>query len=139
MSGGAGMSSSERFKRVQSGSPYEAQVGFCRALRAGDRILVAGTAPIGKDGQTVGKGDAYAQAHRCIEIIGEAIGALGGRLEDVVRTRIFITRRDNWDGVAIAHGEVFDSIRPVATCVVVSGLLDPDWLVELEAEADLSG
>lgn len=135
MNGDAGMSSGEGVKRVQSGSPYEAQVGFCRALRTGDRILLAGTAPIGKDGQTVGVGDPYAQAHRCIEIIGEAIGALGGRLEDVVRTRIFITRRDDWDSVAIAHGEVFDRVRPVATCVVVSGLLDPEWLVEIEAEA----
>lgn len=122
-------------QRHHSGSPYEPQVGFCRALRVGDRILVAGSAPIGRDGSTVGSGDAYAQARRCIEIIEEAVRALGGELEQVVRTRIFITRREDWDPVAIAHGEAFGAIRPVATCVVVQGLVDPAWLVEMEAEA----
>ena len=122
-------------RRHRSASPYEAEVGFCRALAIDDRILVAGTAPIAADGTTAGVGDPYAQATRCFEIIGEALAALGGSLSDVVRTRMFLTRADVWREVARAHGEVFGEARPVATAVVVAGLLDPDWLVEIEAEA----
>ena len=123
-------------QRHRSASPFEDTFGFCRALAAGDRILVAGTAPIGADGRTV-PGDAQAQARRCFAIIREAIEALGGRMDQVVRTRMFVTRREAWEGVARAHGEVWGGSErtPVATCVVVDGLIDPDWLVEIEAEA----
>lgn len=118
-----------------SASPYESQFGFCRALREGDRIVVSGTAPIGPSGKTAAPGDAFGQAWRCLQVIEEAIEALGGRLEDVVRTRIYLVHRDDWSAVARAHGQIFGEIRPACTAVVVAGLLDPDWRVEMEAEA----
>jgi enamine deaminase RidA (YjgF/YER057c/UK114 family) len=108
-------------------------------VRVGDRILVSGTAPIGPDGACVGPGDAYLQARRCLAILVEAIEALGGRAGDVVRTRIYLTRPEDWDPVGRAHGEVFGSVRPAATMVVVAKLLDPAWLVEIEAEAQVGG
>jgi enamine deaminase RidA (YjgF/YER057c/UK114 family) len=104
-------------------------------LRTGPRILISGTAPIGMDGETVGAGDAYEQAHRCLEIVSEALEQLGGRRADVVRTRVFLTRAEDWEEVARAHGDVFGEVLPVSTFVVVKALLDPDWLVEIEAEA----
>ncbi|MBN2495438.1 MAG: GNAT family N-acetyltransferase [Deltaproteobacteria bacterium] len=125
----------EPIRRWQSASPYEAKVGFCRALRTADRILLAGTAPIGPGGKTVSPGDAQGQAMRCFEILDEALGQLGGHRSDIVRTRVFLTRRSDWEAVARAHGQVFGEIRPVATFVVVRELLDPDWLLEIEAEA----
>ncbi len=121
----------------RSASPYESQVGFSRAVRHGDRIVVAGTAPIGADGETVA-GDAYAQARRCFEIIVEAIEALGGTAGDVVRTRMFLTAAEDWEAVGRAHGERFQGIDPAATMVVVKELLDPRWRVEIEAEAEVS-
>lgn len=120
-----------------SASPYESQFGYCRAIRTGRSIRVAGTAPIGPKGATAAPGDAFGQAWRCLQIIEEAIEALGGRMEHVVRTRIYLTRREDWSVVARAHGQIFGGIQPVATLVVVAGLLDPDWLVEIEAEAEL--
>ena len=123
--------------RFFSGSPYEPEVGFCRALRDADRVLVAGTAPIADDGAPFAPGDAYAQARRCLEIIGRAVVALGGGLPDVVRTRIYLTSAASWQAVARAHGEVFRDHPPVSTFVVVAGLLDPAWLVEIEAEASV--
>lgn len=125
-------------RRWKSASPYEAKVGFCRALRSGDRILVSGTAPIGSDGKTVAPGDAYAQAKRCFEILDEAVLQLGGQRSDIVRTRIYLTRRSDWEAVARAHGEIFGQICPVSTFVVVAELLDPEWLLEIEAEAIVS-
>lgn len=122
-------------RRHFSASPYEHQFGYCRALRTGDRILVAGTAPIGPKGATAAPGDPFGQAWRCLQIIEEAVEALGGRMEHVVRTRIYLTRREDWSVVARAHGQIFGAIQPVTTLVVVGGLLDPDWLVEIEAEA----
>ena len=122
-------------RRHYSASPYEVQVGFCRALRAGGRILVSGTAPIDADGTNVGVGEPYTQARRCLEIIRDSLRALGGQLSDVVRTRVYLTRPGDWHAVGRAHGEVFGSVRPVTTFVVVAGLVDPEWLVELEAEA----
>ncbi len=120
-----------------SASPYESQVGFSRAIRHGDRIAVAGTAPIGTDGETV-TGDAYVQARRCFTIIVEAVEALGGRAEDIVRTRIYLTETDDWQAVGRAHGEFFAGIDPAATMVTVKELLDPHWRVEIEAEAIVS-
>ena len=122
--------------RVRSASAYESLVGFARAVRRGSRIVVSGTAPLGPDGETV-VGDAYDQAKRCYEIILEAIEALGGDLEDVVRTRIFATDAADWESIGRAHGEFFRDVYPAATLVVVKGLLDPRWKVEIEAEAEL--
>jgi len=122
--------------RVRSASAYESLVGFARAVRRGSRIVVSGTAPLGPDGETV-VGDAYDQAKRCYEIILEAIEALGGDLEDVVRTRIFVTDAADWESIGRAHGEFFRDVYPAATLVVVKGLLDPRWKVEIEAEAEL--
>lgn len=124
-------------RRYTSGSPYEPRIGFCRALRTGDRILVAGTAPLGPDGVLVGPDDPHTQMRRCLEVVANALAALGGRLTDVVRTRVYLTRRDDHEAVARAHGEIFGAIRPVSTFVVVAGLLDPAWRVEVEAEAVL--
>lgn len=109
-------------------------MGFARAVRRGDRIIVSGTAPIGPDGGTVA-GDAYDQARRCFEVILEAVTALGGRREDIVRTRMYLVDGADWDAVARAHGEFFGQIFPAATMVVVKELLDPTWRVEVEAEA----
>ena len=122
--------------RARSASAYESLVGFSRAVRRGSRIVVSGTAPLGPDGETV-VGDAYDQAKRCYEIILEAIEALGGDLEDVVRTRIFVTDAADWESIGRAHGEFFRDVYPAATLVVVKGLLDPRWKVEIEAEAEL--
>ena len=120
---------------VSSGSPYEASVGFSRAVRAGAVVVVAGTAPIGSDGSTVGRGDAAAQARRCLEIIAAALDGAGASLRHVVRTRILLIRIEDWSVVATVHGEYFRSIRPVCTVLQVSGLIDRDWLVEIEADA----
>jgi enamine deaminase RidA (YjgF/YER057c/UK114 family) len=122
--------------RHRSASAYEGLVGFSRAVRRGSRIAVSGTAPMDEHGETV-EGDAYVQAKRCFEIIIEAIEALGGSREDVVRTRIFVTDASNWDAVGRAHGECFREVFPAATLVVVEGLLDPRWLVEIEADAEV--
>jgi enamine deaminase RidA (YjgF/YER057c/UK114 family) len=121
-------------ERYRSASPYEGLVGFSRAVRRGGRILVSGSAPIDAAGETV-VGDAYAQALRCFEIVLEAVEALGGRREDVVRTRMYIVDGADWDAVARAHGEFFGEVYPAATLVVVKELLDPRWRVEIEAEA----
>jgi enamine deaminase RidA (YjgF/YER057c/UK114 family) len=122
--------------RHRSASPYESLVGFSRAVRRGSRIAVSGTAPLDADGETV-SGSAYEQAARCFEVILEAIEALGGTREDVVRTRMFVTDAADWDAVSRAHGEFFGEVYPAATLVVVKGLLDPRWRVEIEAEAEL--
>jgi len=123
---------SER-QRVSSGSPFEASVGFCRAVRIGDRIVVAGTAPIWPDGHV--ELDPAAQARRCLEIIGSALAELSSGFGDVVRTRTYLTDADDAAAVGAVHGEVFGEIRPVSTMVVVAALLDPEWKVEIEAEA----
>jgi enamine deaminase RidA (YjgF/YER057c/UK114 family) len=120
--------------RVRSASAYESLVGFSRAVRRGSRIVVSGTAPLDADGETV-VGDAYVQAKRCYEIILEAVEALGGSLNDVVRTRMFVIDPEDWEGVGRAHGEFFRDTYPASTLVVVKGLLDPRWKVEIEAEA----
>lgn len=118
---------------VSSGSPFESTVGFSRAVRVGDRVVVAGTAPIWPDGSC--DPDAYAQTRRCLEIIGDALAGAGAGFEHMVRTRMFITDVIDQEAVGRAHGEVFGQIRPAATMVVVKGLLDPRWKVEIEGEA----
>ena len=117
---------------VSSGSPYEPVVGYSRAVRVGDRVFVAGSAPIMADGSDPPV-DAYRQAKRCLEIIGDALRQAGASLEDVVRTRVYLTAA--FDGFAKAHGEAFSEVRPANTTVVVAALLDPRWLLEIEAEA----
>lgn len=121
-------------KRVSSGSPWEEPIGFCRALRVGNQIVVAGTAPVAPDGTTAAPGDAYGQAVRCFEIIKNAIEQLGGSLDDVVRTRMYVTDLSHAEAVGRAHGEFFRSVRPVATMVGASGLVRDDFLVEIEAD-----
>jgi len=122
-------------KLVSSGSPYEPKVGISRAVRAGAIVTVAGTAPLGPDGRTVGRGDPAEQARRCLEIIAAALEGAGASLRHVVRTRILLTRIDDWSSVAGVHGEFFRDIRPANTIVQVSRFIDPDWLVEIEADA----
>ncbi len=126
---------SVRHQLVSSGSPYEPRVGISRAVRAGPLLVVSGTAPLGPDGRTVGVGDAGAQARRCLEIIQRALESAGATLADVVRTRILLTRIEDWDAVARAHGEVFRDIRPANTIMQVTRFIDPEWLVEIEADA----
>ena len=126
-------------KNVSSGSGYEPVIGFSRAVRIGNMIAVSGTAPIGPDGKTVGVGDAAAQARRCFEIIRAALEEAGVRMEDVIRTRTFLTRIKDWEAVGKVHGEVFEGIRPVSTMVQVSRFIDPDWLVEIEVDAMIEG
>jgi enamine deaminase RidA (YjgF/YER057c/UK114 family) len=121
--------------RVGSGSPYESSIGFSRAVRVGERVLVSGTAPIWEDGSC--DPDPATQARRSLEIIGRALEAAGASYTDVVRTRMFITDRSWAEAVSRVHGEVFADVRPAATLVVVAGLLDPRWKVEIEAEAVL--
>ncbi|HKE85739.1 MAG TPA: RidA family protein [Vicinamibacterales bacterium] len=122
-------------KLVSSGSPYEPKVGISRAVRSGSFVTVAGTAPLGPDGRTVGVGDAAAQAKRCLEIIAKALHDADASLRDVVRTRILLTRIDDWQAVAVVHGEIFRDIRPANTVMQVVRFIDPDWLVEIEADA----
>ena len=120
-------------QRVSSGSPYEATIGFCRAVRIGERVLVSGTAPVEPDGSC--QPDAAGQTRRCLEIIVAALEQLGCDASSVVRTRMYITDPGDADAVGAAHGEVFGDVRPTATMVVVAALLDPRWKVEIEAEA----
>jgi enamine deaminase RidA (YjgF/YER057c/UK114 family) len=122
-------------KRVSSGSPYEPKVGISRAVRAGTVVAVSGTAPLGPDGVTVGKGNPSMQARRCLQIIAAALEAAGASLRHVVRTRTLLTRIDDWQAVAAVHGEFFGDIRPANTIMQVTRFIDPDWLVEFEADA----
>ncbi|HEY7075980.1 MAG TPA: ACT domain-containing protein [Solirubrobacteraceae bacterium] len=121
--------------RVSSGSPFEPRVGFSRALRAGGRVLVAGTAPVMPDGSC--PETTLEQARRCWEIALAALAEAGAGAADVVRTRTFLTPDADADGAMEAHGEVFAGVRPVSTMLVVHALLDPRWTVEVEAEAEL--
>ena len=124
-------------QNISSGSPFEQQVGFSRAVRIDDRVIVAGTAPIWPDNSV--NPDPKAQTRRCLEIMLTALEKAGGKREDVVRTRMFITDASYAGPVGEAHGEVFSEIRPAATMVVIAGLLDDRWKVEMELEAVLTG
>ncbi|MDJ0276973.1 RidA family protein [Sphingomonas sp. 2R-10] len=121
-------------RHTASASPYEAAIGFARAVWVGDRILVSGTAPVEPDGSST-PGDVAAQAERCFAIISQAIGQLGGRIDDVVRTRMYLTDPADADAVGRVHGRIFGTVRPAATMLVVAALLRPEWRVEIEAEA----
>ena len=122
-------------QNVSTGSPYEPIIGISRAVRIGNIISVAGTAPIGPDGQNVGIGDPAAQARRCFEIAKNALEQLGASLQDVIRTRILLTNIDDWESVASVHGEFFADIRPVNTVMAVTRFIHPEWLVEIEVDA----
>jgi len=122
-------------KLISSGSPYEPKVGISRAVRVGNVIAVSGTAPLGADGSTVGVGDAAVQARQCLEIIGRALEQAGVSLRQVIRTRTLLVRIEDWQSVAAVHGEFFGEIRPANTIMQVSRFIDPDWLVEFEADA----
>jgi enamine deaminase RidA (YjgF/YER057c/UK114 family) len=119
--------------RVGSGVPIEDRYSYSRAVRVGDRVVVAGTAPVWPDGGC--DPDPGAQARRCLEIISTALAELGASPADVVRTRMFVTSAEYADAVGEVHAEFFAEARPAATMVVVAGLLDPRWKVEIEAEA----
>ena len=119
---------------ISSGSPFEPIIGFSRAVVEGRHIAVAGTAPVMPDGGEP-PADAYGQARRCLEIVAAALEQAGAEPQHVVRTRTYLTRAEDWEAVGRAHGEVFGDIRPASTMIVVSGFLDPRWLVEIEVDA----
>jgi enamine deaminase RidA (YjgF/YER057c/UK114 family) len=119
---------------VSSGSPYEPVIGFSRAVRVGDHVYVAATAPIMRNGGEPPP-DAYGQMRRCLEVVIAALAEAGATPEHVVRTRVYLTRPEDWSDVGRAHGEVFAAIKPATGMIVVSGFIDPRWLVELEADA----
>ena len=121
-------------QHFHSASPYEGSIGFSRAVRVGSRIIVSGTAPIDSSGDAL-VGDAGVQAQRCFDIAVHAIEGLGGRRADVCRTRMYLVDPADWSLVAAAHAEWFEDVAPAATMVVVAGLLDPSWRVEIEVEA----
>jgi isochorismate pyruvate lyase len=122
-------------KRTFSGSPWEPKIGYCRALRAGNHIYVTGTAPVGEKGEVVGPGDPYLQTKRCLEIIQKALQNLGSDMKDVVRTRMFVADISKWQEYGRAHGEVFASFPPATSIVEVKSLIDPQMLIEIEADA----
>jgi enamine deaminase RidA (YjgF/YER057c/UK114 family) len=117
-------------QNIPGTSPYEPVIGFSRAVRAGETVYVSGTGPVGAD-----LADAATQTRHILEIIRGSLEKAGARLEDVVRTRMYLTNADDWEAVGKAHGEFFGTIRPAATMVVVAKLLDPTWRVEIEADA----
>ena len=122
-------------QHISTGSPFEPKIGISRAVRIGRIIAVTGTAPLGPDGKTVAIGDPAAQARRCLEIIKAAIEGLGGKLADTIRTRILLIRIEDWEKVALVHGEFFKDIKPANTVMQVVRFIDPEWLVEVEADA----
>jgi enamine deaminase RidA (YjgF/YER057c/UK114 family) len=120
---------------VSSGSPFEPRIGSSRASRIGNVIAVSGTAPLAPDGSTTCQGDVYGQTKRCLEIVKRAIEDAGAAPSDVIRIRVMLTDMTKWQDAARAHGEFFGEIRPACTFVEVSRFIDPDWLVEIEADA----
>lgn len=120
---------------VSSGTEWESTVGYSRAVRAGSEIHVAGTTATDEDGTVVAPGDPYEQTKRALEIVASALEEAGGSLEDVVRTRLYVTDIDDWEAIGRAHGAVFGEVRPATSMVEVSRLIDPDLCVEVEAVA----
>jgi enamine deaminase RidA (YjgF/YER057c/UK114 family) len=121
-------------QRFTSGGAYEQVFGYCRAVRVGNHVYVAGTAPAMPDGADPPR-DTYGQAMRCFEIIGAALEEAGSSFEDVVRTRVYMTPAADFDEVGRAHGEIFREIRPVNTTVMIAGLVDPRWRLEIDVDA----
>lgn len=122
-------------KNVTYGQPLEKKIGFSRAVRIGNIIAVTGTAPMTSDGKVDSPGDVYGQAKRCLEIIKDVVEKAGGEVGDVIRTRIFLKDMEMWKEAARAHGEVFSEIQPACTFVEVSRFINPEWLIEIEADA----
>ena len=122
-------------KLISNGNPMEEVVGFSRAVRVGPYISVGGTAPVDREGRTVGLGDPAAQARQCLEIIKDALEQAGSGLDDVVRTRVILTRIEDWEAVIRVRAEYFRDVRPVDTIMQVSRFVNPEWLVEFEADA----
>ena len=120
--------------RVPTAAPWAKVVGYSRAVRAGNQVFVAGTAPVGEDGGVVAPGNAYLQAKRCLEIIVGALRDAGARPEHVVRTRMFVRSPEMWEDVGRAHGEIFGDVMPATTMVFVD-FIDPEMMVEIEADA----
>lgn len=120
---------------ISMGNPYEKIIGFSRAVRVGQFVSIGGTAPVGTDGKTVGIGDPAAQTRRCIEIIKEALEKAGGSLNDVIRTRLILTRIEDWKEVVKVRAEYFGEVRPVDTIMQVTRFVNPEWLIEIEADA----
>ena len=125
-------------RRVPARTTFEPVVGYSRAVREGRHIFVSGTAPVMPDGAPPPP-DPYRQAQRCFQIVLEALGELGASAKDVVRTRAYLVRAEDWEAVGKAHGEAFGAAKPATAFVVVLRLLDPRWLVEIEADAVVSG
>lgn len=123
--------------RVRSGTKWEEMVGYSRAVKVGNRILVTGTVAVDADGKLVGAGDAYAQTKFILQKIERVLEELGASFEHVVRTRMYVTDIRRWEEYGRAHGEVFSRIRPCATMVEIKGLIEPEMLIEIEAEAEL--
>ena len=121
-------------KNVSSGSQYEEPIGFSRAVRVNNIISVSGTAPIASDGSTACPNDLYGQTTHCLKIIKKAIEEAGGNIRNVIRTRIFLIDISKWQEAAKAHGEFFSEIKPASTFLEVSRLIDPNWLIEIEAD-----
>jgi len=125
-------------KNYSTGAKWEPIVGYSRAVRIGNVIEVSGTCAVDENGNPFAPGDAYRQTVKALEIISNAITSLGGRMEDVVRTRMFVTNINDWKEIGKAHGEIFHTIRPVTTMLEISKLISPEYVVEIEATAILT-